>query len=157
VLHTPDVQIGTVHLPPTGAMAGLTPPPPPPQSLAEQHAAQAVPQQSAVVPPHADLCTHLWAVVSQESVVQPLLSLQSASALHSMQPPLVGSHVKPAPHAALFAVCVHCPPEQLSVVQAIKSSQSVSAQHAPQPTPVQHLPPDTQVANEHLPPTHEPL
>jgi hypothetical protein len=68
-----------------------------------------------------------------------------------MQPPLLGSQVRPVPHAALFGVCVQVPFEQASVVHAIKSSQSVSAQQAAQPTPAQHLPLAQPLGDEHLP------
>ena len=90
-------------------------------------------------------------------MVQVLVELQSASALHWMQPPLLGSHVSPVPQAVLFGVFEHLPAEQVSVVQAIKSSQSESLQQVVlQPTPAQHLPPLAHTANEQLPFTHLP-
>jgi hypothetical protein len=107
-------------------------------------------QQYGALVLHAEACTHLCDEVSQVSVVQALLSLQSESPLHWMQPPLAGSQVSPLAHCVLSGVCVQVPFEQVSVVHAIRSSQSVSAQHAAQPTPVQHLPLE-QPAGVHFP------
>ena len=74
-----------------------------------------------------------------------------------MQPPFVGSHVRPVPQAALFGVCEHVPFVQVSVVQPIKSSQPALLQQAAQPTPGQHVPPLAQVVNLQTPPEQLPV
>lgn len=139
-------------------MAWTMVPPPPRQSRSLQHAPHTPLQQIGVEPPHAGLLRHLCVPRSQLSVVHALLSSQSESLRHWMQPPFAGSQLKPLPHAALFGECEHLPPEQVSLVQAIKSSQSASAQQALQPLPcAQHLPPFAQVAPYlQLPPTQLP-
>ena len=96
--------------------------------------------------------------MSQVSLVQALLSLQSESPVHWMHPPRAGSQVKPVLQLVLSGVLLHLPLTHLSVVQAMRSSQSASAQQALQPEPSeQHLPPLAQVLNEQLPFTHLPV
>jgi hypothetical protein len=118
-----------------------------------QQAAQPELQQFGVLPPQLGVFAHLWVLVLQMAVVQPVLSAQSAFFVHWMQPPLAGSQVRPEAHNASLGVCEQVPFEQLSVVHAVRSSQSVSLQHAAQPMPLQHSP-LAQPDGTHFPAVH---
>ena len=88
------------------------------------------------------------------SVVQLLLSLQSALLAQARQPSFGSQIGVPAAQLVLSAVFEQVPLLHVSLVQAMPSLQSVSAQQPLQPES-QHLVPAAQPANEHLPATQD--